>query len=55
MSRPRHDEEALGQTAFRLTAGELERLRVSAREEGLSASRWIRVAIQEKLERVNDE
>jgi predicted DNA-binding protein len=55
MTRPRHDIEALTQTAFRLTEDELERLRVASGAQGLSSSRWIRLAIQEKLERVNDD
>ena len=52
MARPRLMPDAvLAQTSFRLAWTDLEAVRLAAKSNSQSASKWVRAAILEKLER----
>ena len=54
MARPRLGERRLTQTSFRLLPLELEAIKVAAERDLKPTSNWIRLAVQEKLERDNN-
>ena len=54
MARPRLSERRLTQTSFRLLPLEFEAIKVAAERDLMPTSVWIRLALQEKLERDNN-